>query len=321
MMHEEFIIRKINTTNRPEGISAYVRVRNGAETLYLAIKSHIDLLDEIIIVYNQCLDNTEDIIQKLINEYPNKIKGIKYKPIVYPVGSIQHKKLPENSVHSMVNYSNFALAQTKYKWVMILDDDHILPSNLKNKEIILQPNTINFFSGINLSWQDYENKTIGINKIKPFAGNGDHYFFECTDNTYYKKNDICEYLNFGNKRTTYHGIRYYHLKYLKKDFGFTNVLNTNRGKKQLEDIKKAPVVSIPEFQKGIKKVNYLNDRNNYLIDIFLSIPNWFNWKIKFLESIKPEAISVQRIISLFNEIDQLFNKTDIKTIRNNFYDI
>ena len=38
---------------RPPGISAFMRIRNGADFLEAAISSHIDHVDEIVAVHNQ----------------------------------------------------------------------------------------------------------------------------------------------------------------------------------------------------------------------------------------------------------------------------
>lgn len=69
---------------REEGVSGMLRVKNGEDYLRLCILSVINQLDELIIVFNDSNDNTENIVIELEKEYPDKIKVYKYIPIVYP---------------------------------------------------------------------------------------------------------------------------------------------------------------------------------------------------------------------------------------------
>ena len=55
----------LSVNNRKNGISGFLRVKNGAEFIERTIESHIDYFDEIIVVYNNCTDNTEQILINL----------------------------------------------------------------------------------------------------------------------------------------------------------------------------------------------------------------------------------------------------------------
>ncbi|WP_216075002.1 hypothetical protein, partial [Acinetobacter baumannii] len=71
------------------------------------ILSHAPYVDEIVAVYNQCTDATEDILRRLQDELgPDKLKLFDYRPRVHPPGSKEHAAEPGNSPHSVVNYSN-----------------------------------------------------------------------------------------------------------------------------------------------------------------------------------------------------------------------
>lgn len=116
--------------NREKGISGIMRIRNDAQFIAASVDSCIDALDELIIVYNQCTDNSAEIIRQKQKEYPEKIKIFEYKPKVYSVNLtyedyIFAKNLPENSEHLLCNYYNFALSKISYKYVVKIDADQI----------------------------------------------------------------------------------------------------------------------------------------------------------------------------------------------------
>ena len=113
--------------NRAIGISGFARVYNDAPSLEASVKSVIDSIDELMIVVQPCTDNSLEIALKLEQEYPNKIKVFNYKPAVYWSYSMQEHYHLDNpfSVHSFVNYSNFALMKCKYTHVIKIDTDQI----------------------------------------------------------------------------------------------------------------------------------------------------------------------------------------------------
>ncbi len=212
--------------NRLEGLSAFVRVRNGEDFLAEAICSHINSFDEIVIVLNQCTDGTEHIVKNLITEYPDKIKAYHYVDRVYPPGHSIYKKLEQNSPNSIGTYYNFALAMTTRTVVTKLDDDHIaIPQNLNR--IVKEIETRNYeisnemlcFSGLNLISNGFE---IGVYRDNPFGGNGDHGFFRVTTETYFSHSEKFERFNYKSVKRNFYGMTYLHMKYLKKGNGFDN---------------------------------------------------------------------------------------------------
>ena len=66
--------------NRKKGISGILRVKNDAEFLQICIESCIDALDELIIVYNDCSDNSPQLLKNIAQKYSNKIKLYNYLP-------------------------------------------------------------------------------------------------------------------------------------------------------------------------------------------------------------------------------------------------
>jgi len=212
-----------NPRERKDGVSAFMRVRNGAEFLKIVIESHIDFFDEFIVCYNQCTDDTESILNNLKLKYPNKLNVYFYKPRVVPIGSKEHENTPSTSVNSFVYYSNFALSKTSCKIVTKIDDDHLaIVKNFKKaiKKAKKLKNSVLSYSGINLFRSSYGE--LGVVKSRPFSGNGDIMFFPISQNTYFTHTPTQESFNIGNLRYEYAGIIYFHLKYLKSGYGFDN---------------------------------------------------------------------------------------------------
>lgn len=71
------------TKDRPLGVSGFLRVKNDAEFLKASIESCLPALDELIIVYNDCSDDSPNIINSLAKQYPCKIKAFEYHPKIY----------------------------------------------------------------------------------------------------------------------------------------------------------------------------------------------------------------------------------------------
>ena len=119
------------------GVSGILRVKNDAEFLADSIESCIEALDELIIVYNDCTDQSPEIIKIKAKQYCNKIKYYEYKPKIYSNNLSEEeykfiKSQPEDSPHLLANYYNFALSKVTYEFVMKIDADQIyLTSELK----------------------------------------------------------------------------------------------------------------------------------------------------------------------------------------------
>lgn len=203
-----------------------MRIRNGEDWLEAAVLSHIDFLDEIVAVHNGCTDSTPAILARLQAAYPDKIRVVHYLPRVYPVGSDLHMRTPENSVNSIANYYNYALSLTRCSIATKLDDDHIamrpmwkaLRNELESTGFRLG-RQIWCFSGINLV--DCQG-CLKVHAEVPFAGNGDHWLFEVSPCRFFTRDKRFERFNRRGLDMRFKGINYWHLKYLKKDHGFSN---------------------------------------------------------------------------------------------------
>ncbi|WP_114287430.1 glycosyltransferase [Candidatus Halocynthiibacter alkanivorans] len=213
-------------SRRKRGISAFIRIRNGADFLESTIRSHIGHFDEIVAVYNQCTDNTADILGRLVQEFGPRLRVFHYIDRVHPPGSEAHAKTPSHSPGSMVNYSNFALAQTRHQIVTKLDDDHLaMPAPLSTlcKELRAgraSSDYLHCISGLNLMRKP--DGGLALPEFDLVSGGGDIGFFRVSEETRFIHDRRFERFQRGNLKRRFAGYLYWHLKYLKRENGFGN---------------------------------------------------------------------------------------------------
>lgn len=211
---------------RPRGVSAFMRIRNGAFALEAAIRSHIGHFDEIIAVYNRCTDDTPEILARLASEFGPKLRVYHYLPEVFPPGSNGHRMEPANSPRSLVAYYNAALSLTRFSHATKLDDDHIamgaatarLLADVRAGRTAVRD--LACFSGLNLA-RDRQGR-IGILASEPFSGSGDIAVFPVSESTYFVHDPRFELFSHRGLPRRFHSLVYWHLKYLKPEFGFSN---------------------------------------------------------------------------------------------------
>ena len=90
-------------------------------------------MDEIILVDNGSTDNTWEICKQLTKKYSDKIKIYQYNFDIPKLGSNEFKYTPENSIHSFSYFSNRVLSKVSYKYVLKIDDDHLVIPNIIEK--------------------------------------------------------------------------------------------------------------------------------------------------------------------------------------------
>ena len=216
------------TRPRPFGISAYMRIKNEEQLIRLAIESHLPFYDEIIAVYNDCSDNTEAILLALQQQHPAKIKTFHYLPKVHWVGTPEHADMVgrDDDVHSVANYSNYAVSKCTYSIATKLDADHLaIPHTLEpalkkiRAEFSAGADKIFLFSGLNVIRN--ESGDLGmVQNSEPFVGNGDHYYHRIDERSFYKNHARVEHLNQKLRwgvPAEYVGLLCIHLNALKTD--------------------------------------------------------------------------------------------------------
>lgn len=203
-----------------------MRIKNGEDFLEAAIESHIEFFDEIVAVHNRCTDASVVILERLARKYPEKLRVLEYEPEVPALGSAAQRRTSTFSIHSMANYSNYCLMNTRYAVVTKLDDDHIaIPGNMNRMASLIRDRGCQLgermvcFSGINLVANRGE---IGVHRTVPFAGHGDHWFLEAGSRCFFRQDRRFERLHRHGMRMEYNGIAYWHMKFLKPGNGFRN---------------------------------------------------------------------------------------------------
>lgn len=116
--------------NLKNGLSGLMRIKNEESFVENCINSCIDALDELIIVYNDCTDNTPQIVENMRKLYPEKIKVYAYDNHVLSHNLTKEefefaKTLPEDSPRLHSNQCNFALAKANYKYAVKIDVDQL----------------------------------------------------------------------------------------------------------------------------------------------------------------------------------------------------
>lgn len=128
---EDFIVDiSLFKKERPIGVSGLMRVKNEARWVAQSIDTCIDALDELIICYQACTDETPEIIERKRQQYPNKIKVFFYAPPVYAFELSESDfyfayNLPKDSIHHFSNYTNYGLSKVSYRYVVKIDADQI----------------------------------------------------------------------------------------------------------------------------------------------------------------------------------------------------
>ncbi len=112
------------------GVSGMMRVKNEGQFIEACVESCIDALDELIIVWNDCTDNSAEEIERMRMRYPDKIKTFEYKHKIYAVGLTKEeyeyaKSLPSDSPHLLCNYYNFCLSKVSCQYAVKIDADQI----------------------------------------------------------------------------------------------------------------------------------------------------------------------------------------------------
>ena len=111
-------------------VAGIMRVKNDGVFVRDCIESCIDALDELIVVHNDCTDNSVEEIEKMVAKYPTKIRHYAYPYEVWAFHLSKEKfdevkKLPEDNPHLFSNYCNFALSKVSADYALKIDADQI----------------------------------------------------------------------------------------------------------------------------------------------------------------------------------------------------
>lgn len=118
-----------NQKLRP-GLSGLMRAKNEGRFIGQCIDCVIDALDELIVVYNDCTDDTEAVLQDRVRRYGDKLKifpynnGVLYSNLT-PDEYEYAVNLPEDSPRLHCAQCNYALDHASYQYAVKIDPDQI----------------------------------------------------------------------------------------------------------------------------------------------------------------------------------------------------
>ncbi|MGH7080220.1 MAG: hypothetical protein ACREFU_19245 [Acetobacteraceae bacterium] len=239
---------------RQPGISGFMRLRNEAEFVDRAIASHIDAVDELAIVCNDCTDEAPEICARWQRRYPEKITVAEYAPSIVQWGTPESLSIDPCSPHSLANYYNFALARTNRHIVIKVDGDHLAMSprfqricNRVRRD--LRPDQRYPIYGLNLTcdngeivvynYYNYSPHPTGNLTQKPgpppFTG-GDHTFYYVDRTSFHKADPVegFEYIDLSGKRrfpSAHLTYCFLHVKGMKADRGTGNWVQDGTGQR------------------------------------------------------------------------------------------
>lgn len=115
-------------------VAGIMRVKNEGMFIHDCIESCIDALDELIVVYNDCTDNSVEEIEKMARKYPDKIRTYEYPYEVTAFNLSREqfdeiKNYPEDNPHLFSSYSNFALSKVTAEYALKIDADQVYFTN------------------------------------------------------------------------------------------------------------------------------------------------------------------------------------------------
>lgn len=150
----------------------FMRVKNEGKTLLKSLQTILDISDRGVIGYNDCSDNSEDLIMSWCRTNPGYIP-FKYDKKIIPAHSPKYANLHNlKEENTLAGYYNAVLSFIpKDEWILKVDGDHIhYPSILKHAMTLPRDqNEWVSFSRLNLVRVGREFRVISY--VRP----GDHY--------------------------------------------------------------------------------------------------------------------------------------------------
>ena len=112
------------------GLTGFMRAKNEGRFIGVCIDSVIDALDELIVVYNDCTDDTEAVLREKVKQYGGKVRIYAFNHRIYfnnltPEEYDYALSLPENSPHLFCTQSNAALDHATFQYAVKIDADQI----------------------------------------------------------------------------------------------------------------------------------------------------------------------------------------------------
>lgn len=259
---KEYYLKPDFHKNRKHGLSAMMRIKNDEDWIFYAITSIIDYVDEIVIVLQNCTDNTEKIIREIKSE---KIK-IYYFPFdSFPSGKY-HERFLKNSIFNRAYYYNYALALTSYSYVWKWDGDHAAyESRVKELREIIDSKKIDI-----IHYQGYDVFGLELKYLckDPLCSN-EPAIFRVNRKTFYFSSFVCEKFSYPInirfrkiKIFNYSKPLFIHFKYAKGEEsigkGWPNNWQKDEYFKSIANRKSKGELFTDEYPEVVKKFYFKN---------------------------------------------------------------
>ena len=218
----------LNPANRGEGVSAMLRVRDGAEFLQAGLESCLDIFDEVVAVHHQCSDATPQILHDLAKRHPDRLKVYEYPHEVVPPNTAQHAAEGADSLHTIAALCNYALSKTTRRVAIKHDADHIyIRPNLARAVAAVRRRCDGFVPAAGVNLARSPDGALGVSLHDPLCGvagdyaGGDYGFFPVSEDTWFVHNDRHETARYGpvSPSLPAAGILLWHMKLLEKHCG------------------------------------------------------------------------------------------------------
>ncbi|MDD9869475.1 MAG: hypothetical protein OXU50_06240 [Gammaproteobacteria bacterium] len=213
----------LNPANRGDGVSAMLRVRDGAEFLQAGLESCLDIFDEVVAVHHQCSDATPQILHDLAKRHPDRLKVYEYPHEVVPPNTAQHAAEGADSLHTIAALCNYALSKTTRRVVIKHDADHIyIRPNLARAVAAVRRRCDGFVPAAGVNLARAPDGAFGVSLHDPLCGaGGDYGFFPVSEDTRFVHNDRHETARYGpvSRSLPAAGTLFWHMKQLQKHCG------------------------------------------------------------------------------------------------------
>lgn len=122
----------LSSSGAEAGVSAMVRVKNEEQKISYCLRSILPVFDEIVLIDNASDDATLNTVREIKERLDTQAKiSILCYPFKLARFGPEHEETPEDSLHSAVYYTNWALSQCSYRYVCKWDGDMVLKRDMR----------------------------------------------------------------------------------------------------------------------------------------------------------------------------------------------
>lgn len=134
-------------SQRPTGLSAFVRCQNEEEFIVASLLSAYRVFDEIVVIMNCSTDRTRELVEDLVTDHP-KIRLLDYPHRCQPIGPGYFEGVQAAPDSSLARYYNWCLGQTTFSHVCKWDGDMVATPDLEQVRNHIPKADVVFFDGM-----------------------------------------------------------------------------------------------------------------------------------------------------------------------------